>query len=73
MEKIDRSIDLTDDRIQITSTSMTLLWRLIEKQDEIVNWINEYEREQELKELRLFERMVKMIDERVGGGDPAPK
>jgi len=44
MEKIDRKVDLQDDRIRITSTSMTLLWRLIERVDEMVEWIDEHER-----------------------------
>lgn len=38
---------------------------MADKINEIVKWINKCEEEQELKELRLFERIVKMIDKRV--------
>ena len=56
-----------------TGDFASLMCGTIGKIDEIVRWINEYEREKELKELRLFERIVKMIDERVKVADPTPE
>lgn len=48
MNKIDRQIDMNDTRIQITSTSLKLLWRIVEKQDEIIDWVNSIDRRNKL-------------------------
>lgn len=44
-----------------------LIRLIVDRFERLEDWREEQEREQELKELRLFERIVKMIDERVKG------
>lgn len=53
IERIDRRINMKDDRIQITSTSLTLLWRIVDKMDELVNGYNEI--------------MKELLEDRAGG------
>ena len=53
MDKLNRKIDMSDTRIQITSTSLTLLWRIMDKVDDLVEGYK-----QQQKDNDYFQRKI---------------
>ncbi|KKN72810.1 hypothetical protein LCGC14_0406650 [marine sediment metagenome] len=66
MDKIDRKIDMNDTGIQITSTSLKLLWRIVDKVDDLIEGYNEINREMGVIRHALidmeFYRVMKRLD-----------